>query len=43
MTQPKQIKCRQCGSPTATPQNGLCIICYENGVMLGRVDEEVGS
>lgn len=36
-------RCRQCGALTATPQQGLCITCYENGVMLGQLDENLSQ
>lgn len=40
MTQTVQTcECRQCSTPTATPKQGLCTICYENRLMLGRLEE----
>jgi len=41
MAQPKEpCKCKACGTPTATPLQGLCSICYENGVMLGQLESD---
>ncbi len=36
MAKPREpSRCKECGAVTATPIEGLCTICYENGVMLG--------
>ena len=41
MTQTVEAKkCKQCGVVTSTPQHGLCTICHENRMMLGKMEEE---